>query len=684
MRTWAVLTIALVAAQGQREISKAPQDVRRLVILAAEDARAPTRDDLRLLFETARSDNPTLQTTAVRALGRLERRALTTNLLPYARAESSSVREEAANALAQVFRGEPLTDVPPRQQVQASLDALLGAPPSDGAYRALGRLPFDTEEQARAAENALRRAIESKQPSVGAARGLESFARLHRKQAPPLQETIQRLREVVAGTDKTYGDVLRRNALAALVAAQGVDVETLTVAMRSDDPELRRLAVLSLVGAGSPIDRDKRLDIVRVALDDRSPMVRLEAIREWARRATDAGCLPLLQALKDPSMHVVTAALDALGDQCRDDDSITVTVASEARTPPPQGSWHREAHAFVALSKRSQERTAVGMMSFATHQVWQVRMYAARAAAQLDDLDILRRLALDDTDNVRQATLAPLRKRLGAESDEFFIAALARPDYQLLRTAARELKGSDRSEPLASALVGALLRVSAEKKETSRDIRLAIVERLAEVGSVANATPLEPLLRDFDPQVARAVGALLQQWTGTEQKIDPQPLPRFPLPTESELAENVRAVVEMASGRTFRMIFLTDQAPLARTRFIRLARRGYYDNLTFHRVVPNAFIQGGSPGANEYVGDALYMRDEVGLEMHTRGAVGISTRGRDTGDAQIFINLVDNPYLDHTYTVFARVCADDMNVVDDILEGDRMTRVRLVPGGTCR
>src|SRR4029453_3285247 len=110
--------------------------------------------------------------------------------------------------------------------------------------------------------------------------------------------------------------------------------------------------------------------------------------------------------------------------------------------PPPQGSWHREAPAFVALSKRSQERTAVGMMSFATHQVWQGRMYAARAAAQLDDLDILRRLARDDNDNVRQATLAPLRKRLGAESDDLFIAALARPDYQLLRTAARELKGS--------------------------------------------------------------------------------------------------------------------------------------------------------------------------------------------------------------------------------------------------
>ena len=80
---------------------------------------------------------------------------------------------------------------------------------------------------------------------------------------------------------------------------------------------------------------------------------------------------------------------------------------------------------------------------------------------------------------------------------------------------------------------------------------------------------------------------------------------------------------------------------------------GYYNGLTFHRVEPTFVLQGGSPGANEYMGDGLYMRDEPGV-AHNRGAVGISTRGRDTGDAQIFVNLVDSPRLDHAYTVFAR------------------------------
>ena len=113
-------------------------------------------------------------------------------------------------------------------------------------------------------------------------------------------------------------------------------------------------------------------------------------------------------------------------------------------------------------------------------------------------------------------------------------------------------------------------------------------------------------------------------------------------------------------------------------RFARLARAGYYNGLTFHRVVPNFVIQGGSPGANEYVGDASFMRDEVGTWPHVRGAVGISTRGHDTGDAQIFVDLVDNPRLDHVYTVFGQVL-NGIDIVDRILEGDVIERIEILP-----
>jgi cyclophilin family peptidyl-prolyl cis-trans isomerase len=114
-------------------------------------------------------------------------------------------------------------------------------------------------------------------------------------------------------------------------------------------------------------------------------------------------------------------------------------------------------------------------------------------------------------------------------------------------------------------------------------------------------------------------------------------------------------------------------APLTSVRFLRLARAGYYNGLTFHRIVPNFVVQGGSPGANEYDGDALYVRDEISRLSNRRGTVGLSTRGRDTGDAQFFFNLVDNPRLDFDYTVFGQVAP--LEVMDRIVEGDTIASI---------
>jgi cyclophilin family peptidyl-prolyl cis-trans isomerase len=131
----------------------------------------------------------------------------------------------------------------------------------------------------------------------------------------------------------------------------------------------------------------------------------------------------------------------------------------------------------------------------------------------------------------------------------------------------------------------------------------------------------------------------------------------------------------MAGRGYFDIALDVDAAPLTAMRIARRAGEGYYNGLTFHRIAPNFVIQGGSPGANEYSGESFYMRDEPGL--HLRGTVGISTRGRDTGDAQIFVNTIDSPRLDHIYTVFGTV-TDGMDVVDGILEGDVIERVELV------
>ncbi|AMW06597.1 hypothetical protein GEMMAAP_06020 [Gemmatimonas phototrophica] len=129
------------------------------------------------------------------------------------------------------------------------------------------------------------------------------------------------------------------------------------------------------------------------------------------------------------------------------------------------------------------------------------------------------------------------------------------------------------------------------------------------------------------------------------------------------------AVVTVRGRGRMELQLLPDVAPAAVHAFATLAERGAYAGKTWHRIVPNFVVQGGSPGANEYDPATTYfMRDEVGAR-NVRGSFGISTRGRDTGDGQLYINIVNNMRLDHDYTVFATM-SRGFDVMDTIQEGD--------------
>jgi cyclophilin family peptidyl-prolyl cis-trans isomerase len=130
-------------------------------------------------------------------------------------------------------------------------------------------------------------------------------------------------------------------------------------------------------------------------------------------------------------------------------------------------------------------------------------------------------------------------------------------------------------------------------------------------------------------------------------------------------------------GGRFTVRLRGDVAPIMAARVLDLARGGHYDRTTWHRAELDFVLQGGSPGANEYVGSARFLVDELGTVPHARGTVGMSTRGHDTGDAQWFVNLRENLRLGRDYTVFAEVVAG-MDVVDAMLEGDQIASVREV------
>jgi cyclophilin family peptidyl-prolyl cis-trans isomerase len=583
-----------------------------------------------------------------------------------------AVRAPAAIALTITLRAHAGQ---PDSATDAAVDAVLDATDSPVV---LSQLPYRTAPEVERAEAKLLARSEDPKAYPALARAFEALARRHRRLHRLAPQTIEFLTRAVSrnlplidpADDETPG-----MALAALASAGAADEEVISNGLRDRDEQVRRLAGVALNAAGAAVDAAVRTRLVSEALTDRSHFVRYEAVRAWARHETAAnGCGPLVDGLSDANLHIVLLALDALGERCPNDEAITDRIASEARTPPTVHDWQRAAHALVALARRAPERAAISLPAFVSHPVWQVRMYAARAAAAMDDATSIERLAYDAHHNVRDAALPALRRLRGSASDGAFAAALASTDYQLLRTAGMTLKGAGPSAYLAAAIAGALARVTQERKETSRDTRLALIERLREAGGKEQIGLYERLLKDFDPRIATAAAEACTAASSRTCVAVSEPLPRPTPPTAGDLNARARVRVDLDTGRHFTILLHPDIAPLACVRFLRLAQAHYYDGLTFHRVEPSFVVQGGSPGANEYAGDGPFMRDELG-GLHRRGTIGISTRGRDTGDAQIFVNLVDNPRLDFEYTVFAHVPLDEMPALDEIQEGARIRRM---------
>ena len=696
------LLLVSVRAQGQSRADPASIQAVRQAIFESEDRRAPTEADVQVLRDGTRHPSEAVQRQAVRALGRLERPALVGDIQPVLSSPFASVRTAAAEALGQAVSG---ADAGVADAVRAILLAHLRAERDQGVTGAicwtLGRLPCATAQAARSAEVALLTvAMAFDAPSgagltlrLGVARGFESLLRRNARSFTPSAETVRRMKQLalarltpLRGEDREDLIRVRRLALAALASAKQADEATLTAAAVDPDGQVRRLALVALAAAPPALVRETaRTLLIRTALGDPDALVRYEALRIHARSLIGAFAdwTPAFAAVDDASPHVALLAIDLIwGPQPEQTRAIGILQREAAALPaeaPATVDWHRAAHALVSLARIAPDEARALLPRFAASAWWPVRMYAARAAATLRDAERLRRFARDEQDNVREAAIAGLKTVAGHDADDLYIEALGRSDYQLIMTAANALIGTPRRVDAAAALVEALARISAAQRDTSRDARLAVLGRIGELGRAADALALAPYLIDVDPQVADAAAAAIGALTGLPAPMS-APRPRavaVPALADIERLRGARAVVRIAGRGMFEFTLLPDDAPATVARFVTLARAGYYDGLTFHRVVPAFIVQGGSPGANEYVGDGPFMRDEIGLEPHVRGAASISTRGRDTGDAQIWFNLVDNPRLDHDYTVFGRVSAGD-NVLDRILECDRIERIFIV------
>jgi cyclophilin family peptidyl-prolyl cis-trans isomerase/HEAT repeat protein len=668
-------------------------DAAYLALVAAEDARPTEGPALDLIVQAARADNVFLRRAGVRALGRLEtpRHA---ELIALALDDASpSVRNAAANALAQTYQtssGDAAFPILVAQLEKEHDPEVRGT-----LARSIGRLRLDPGHTAEAVDVLLDASFENRGYAplpvvLGVALGLESRAR-----APGAGDlgarAAARLRQMTR-----YGEVrpfdlgpgrVRTLAVATLGQMGQMTAALVGQALQDEHPQVGATAFRYV----DQVVPDHLPELLRRAVSNNSVQTIIEAFRYINRQPRTAmTCRYLFSGAptRPPEVPVQlpnsirVMAIDGLAQACPDlGEQVRILQEIVEELPSEGDGWQPAAHALFALASVAPGSAASLLHMQATHDNAFVRARATRTAATLGNRLVLRELARDEVPNVRTAAVQGLFGLDGHAIDEMLLAQLEWDDPQLLMTSARLLSGTSRRAETAAAAISALERVSEARRETWRDSRRALLERIGEVGDVEFAPRLLPFLSDYDSLVAADAARILRDWRGRPYATSATPLPRAPLPTVAELRSMNGATVtlHMEGGGEVHITLLPYESTTNTWRFYRLVRDGYFDGLTFHRWAPNFVLQGGSPNANEYQGDAMYARDEVGLIGHWRGFVGISTRGHDTADGQIFVNLMDNVRLDHLYTIVGAVTTG-MDVVDDALEGARIERAEVRPG----
>ncbi|HEY9908741.1 MAG TPA: peptidylprolyl isomerase [Thermosynechococcaceae cyanobacterium] len=135
-----------------------------------------------------------------------------------------------------------------------------------------------------------------------------------------------------------------------------------------------------------------------------------------------------------------------------------------------------------------------------------------------------------------------------------------------------------------------------------------------------------------------------------------------------------RAIMETSKG-TIHLDLFSEDAPNTVKNFVDLSQKGFYDGLSFHRVIPDFMIQGGCPDGNGRGGPGYKINCEINSNLHAAGSLSMAHAGKNTGGSQFFICHSPQSHLDGIHTVFGKT--EDMSVVNAIRQGDKILSVKI-------
>jgi cyclophilin family peptidyl-prolyl cis-trans isomerase/HEAT repeat protein len=263
----------------------------------------------------------------------------------------------------------------------------------------------------------------------------------------------------------------------------------------------------------------------------------------------------------------------------------------------------------------------------------------------------------------------PLRKQMSAADP-------------VVRATAAELLGE--LPPSATNTTVLVEGLSVAMKDELNDAALAILDSLAKQKNSEAMEAIKSALESTDYLLRKRAIALLKADGTDDTSIRVGTVGSRNVAVDYNRAllrrnGRVRALVTTDKGE-FTIELLPDDAPLTVDSFVQLARRGYFNGITFHRVVPNFVVQGGDPRGDGNGGPGYQIRCEINLVEYGRGAVGMALSGKDTGGSQWFVTHSPQPHLDGGYTVFGVVAEKDMHVVDAMVRGDKILSITITEG----
>ncbi|HMD14684.1 MAG TPA: peptidylprolyl isomerase, partial [Bacteroidota bacterium] len=222
----------------------------------------------------------------------------------------------------------------------------------------------------------------------------------------------------------------------------------------------------------------------------------------------------------------------------------------------------------------------------------------------------------------------------------------------------------------------------------------AIQEICSTLGKLKDNRSVESLKHQLDRKdrsIALAAASALQSITG--KNFDDQ-IPRKFEPTFTDydfdflhkftdsicgkgLSDTICVKIQTDRGEIIAELY-KNYAPLTVMSFIKLAQKGFYRGLTFHRIVPNFVVQGGDPRGDGWGGPGYSIRSEFSPLTYESGTLGIASAGKDTEGSQFFITQSPQPHLDGRYTIFGKVLSG-MDVVNSLQLDDHIVDIKVLP-----